>query len=55
MLQDVICEKHLLYFLLSKRPLFKHEDHTFEILSKFYASAAIYRMGWGFDFFFSLS
>lgn len=32
-LQCVIREKHLLYFSLSGRRLFKHEDHTFEILS----------------------
>lgn len=32
-LQLVIREKHLLYFSLSGRPLSKHEDHTFEILS----------------------
>jgi len=44
-LPDIICEKHLQFFSLSRRPLFKHVEHTFEILSEFCASAAIYRIG----------
>lgn len=50
-LQDV---KNISYFFLfSGRPLFKNEDHKFETLSKFSASAAIYRVGWDFAFFHS--
>lgn len=53
-LQHVICEKRLLYFSLSGRHLFKHEDHTFEILS---SVLVLQFTGWAkgwFYFFFSL-
>lgn len=49
-LQDVKNISHI--FLLSGRPLFKLKDHKFETLSKFRASAAIYRVGWSLDCFF---